>query len=576
MKLLEALELIRQPAAADGSVLRVYLACGFTPLHLQTYLEAWLRRLRQAAPVAVDSGVYGDLAGNLERMNPDSIHACIVVTEWSDLDPRLGYRSLGGWRPRQLESIGDTVHSSLARLTAALGRLAGRIPIVVAGPTLPVAPVAYEPPQQAGVFVAQLQAACWRWVAELAALPGVRVLNSAWLDLQSPASARLDLKSEIQNGFPYQLGHADTLGETLAQLVVRRAPLKGIITDLDDTLWAGILGEVGVDAVAWTLEHGALVHGLYQQMLQALADTGVLLGVASKNDAALVSQALSRKDLIIKPDSVFPVEAHWGPKSSSVRRILEDWNIAPDAVVFIDDSPMEIAEVQAEFPSMEGIVFPKSNPAALGILLGQLRSRFGKEIISQEDFVRLASLRSAAEVRAAAGEDISEEFLRSAEAVVSFDEAIPPPDGRPLELVNKTNQFNLNGRRYNDAEWTAALAEPGAFLLVASYEDRFGPLGRIAVLAGVRRQRELHIHTWVMSCRAFSRRIEHACLQHLLESTGAESVVLDFVPTPRNGPLQRFLSTHMGAAAAPMGVISRDQFYRACPPTYHRRQLKQQ
>ena len=56
-----------------------------------------------------------------------------------------------------------------------------------------------------------------------------------------------------------------------------------------------------------------------------------------------------------------------------------------------------------------------------------------------------------------------------------------PDDRRAFELVNKTNQFNLNGRRFQPADWAAALARPGAWLAVVSYQDRFGALGKIAV-----------------------------------------------------------------------------------------------
>ena len=88
---------------------------------------------------------------------------------------------------------------------------------------------------------------------------------------------------------------------------------------------------------------------------------------------------------------------------------------------------------------------------------------------------------------------------------------------RAFELINKTNQFNLNGRRWKEPEWRRFLGEPGAFLVTASYEDKFGPLGEIAAMLGTAGAGKLSVDAWVMSCRAFSRRIEHQCLKYLFE-----------------------------------------------------------
>src|SRR5258708_40172043 len=105
---------------------------------------------------------------------------------------------------------------------------------------------------------------------------------------------RLDVQSELLSGFPYQLSHASALAELLAALVRNPIAKKGLITDLDDTLWAGILGESGVDGISWHLEQKAHIHGLNQQFLASLASAGVLIAVASKNDPALVEQAFER------------------------------------------------------------------------------------------------------------------------------------------------------------------------------------------------------------------------------------------------------------------------------------------
>jgi len=350
------------------------------------------------------------------------------------------------------------------------------------------------------------------------------------------------------------LPFASALAGLLASLVPTSPPPKGLITDLDDTLWLGILGEVGVDGVSWTLDQRSHVHGLYQQFLSSLASAGVLVGVASKNDSTLVQQAFDRPDLLLKKDRVFPLEAHWGRKSESVRRILKSWNIGPEAVVFVDDSPMEVAE------------------------LIRLRTAFGKNTVSKEDTIRLESLRQAAPLLEAVAEggNASDEFLKRADSFISFDFSKNSKDGRSFELLNKTNQFNLNGKRFSESEWTNFLADPASFLLTASYQDKYGPLGKIAVILGKMEGRRLHIHSWVMSCRAFSRRIEHHSLKHLFSKFDADEIVFDFQTTPRNGPTQDFFVELTGSAPQRSVKISRMAFFEKLPPLFHRVEERQE
>ena len=115
------------------------------------------------------------------------------------------------------------------------------------------------------------------------------------LDTLSPPAARRDVKAELAAGFPYSLDHASAVAALLAELLCAPVPRKGLITDLDDTLWAGLLDEAGPQDVSWTGDDHR--HALYQQMLASLAGAGVLIGVASRNDPGLVAEALARADL---------------------------------------------------------------------------------------------------------------------------------------------------------------------------------------------------------------------------------------------------------------------------------------
>ena len=149
----------------------------------------------------------------------------------------------------------------------------------------------------------------------------------------------------------------------------------------------------------------------------------------------------------------------------------------------------------------------------------------------------MKSLRAASDL--ADVEVDSDAFLAKAEAEISLEwNAF---DERSLQLINKTNQFNLNGKRLDEAEWRERASDPESILLGISYTDKFSPLGKISVTLGRRDGETLVVDSWVLSCRAFSRRIEHSTLQALFEQTGCCEIQFEFQATDRNGPLQKTL-----------------------------------
>jgi FkbH-like protein len=521
--------------------------------------------------VELATGVYGDLAGNLDRMRDSGAGFAVVVIEWSDLDPRLGLRSLADGSSDVVPDILETVRSRCLDLAGRLEVASSAASLVISLPTLPLPPVATSPRELAGALEPGLSAATATFAVQVAQLPRAKIVSPDRLGELSPSIGRLDVKSELRSGFPYTIAHASVLAELISRHIAVSAPKKALITDLDDTLWRGILGEDGVDSVSWDLDRHSHMHAVYQRLLHALSKAGVLVGVATRNDPDLVAEALKRSDLLLKADRMFPVVADWGPKSIAVESILKKWNLGPESVVFVDDSAMELAEVQNRFPEITCLLYPTRDDPAVHGLLETLRDLFGKASIGEEDRIRLESLRRA---DTAYGEGRSdrgnpEDFLKEAGAVLTIRTPCDPNDPRPLELVNKTNQFNLNGRRFTQEDWLRRLAEKQSVSCVVSYRDKFGPLGAIAVVAGRRKEESLELATWVMSCRAFGRRIEHAVLRFLFDQFGAREIVLECQPTDRNGPLREFLGAWSPAPLGPAVRIERAAFQAASPPLYH-------
>jgi FkbH-like protein len=561
VKLVEALNIIKKTKQLQGEPFTCFLATGLNSLHLSTFLAAELSLLFPDRNVGLQHGLYGDLLGNVNRLAKADAEAGIVLLEWADLDARLGVRSSSAWSPAVCADVIGTLESRVWHFQQAIETASARMPVIVSFPTLPLPPASFVPGWQAGSLEVELNTITHHLRSRISQLPQVRVLSSQRLDMVSPLRERFDVESELLAGFPYRLPHASALANLLAQLARKPVPKKGLITDLDDTLWRGILGEVGVEGISWDLDHHTQMHAFYQRVLGALGAEGVLLGVASKNERALVEIALGRKDLAVSRDVFFPLEVSWGRKSEAVARILRTWNIGADSVVFVDDSPLELAEVKASHPGVECIQFPTKDSSGVYDFACRLRDLFGKSAIVEEDAIRAQSIRrSHATSEAYESASGSGKFLAQVQAEISINFSKSPLDPRALELVNKTNQFNLNGKRFTEAAWQNYLQQPETFLAIASYTDKFGPLGKIAVIAGRRNENELTVDTWVMSCRAFSRRVEHTCLQELFTKFAADTIKLDFVKTDRNGPLREFLEETLGAAPEPGCVIPRQLF----------------
>jgi FkbH-like protein len=560
MTLNEALRLVNSSRENRAKEAPVVLLSGFQPLHIETFLQAHALERLAGERIDVTTGLFGDLRGNIRKAAESKATTAALFLEWDDLDPRLGLRSSGGWANAVRHDIESTCQAALRDFAELIGQLATNAVVAVSGPSLPLVPLGHTVQLQATSFELGLQRQVAAFLQQLASIPGVRVLDPAWLSSASPMASRLDPKMFLVAGFPYSAKHADILAAGMIELLYPASPKKGLIVDLDDTLWSGIVGEVGADGVSWSLERHTQGHALLQQMLSLLAENGVLLAIASKNELTTVERALARPDLLVSRDAFFPVLASWGPKSAAVQQILGAWNIHADSVVFLDDNPMELSEVQTAHPAIETLQFRPKDPAAVWDLLSRLRNLFGKPAVLAEDRLRAASIRSGVEYQRA-GVAADGDFLPTLSGRVTINYHKDPADKRPLELINKTNQFNLNGKRVAEGDWLARLQSNDAIAATISYEDKFGALGKIAALLGVRQGPDIRITSWVMSCRAFSRKIEHHTLDSLFRVCQATRLSFDYSATDRNQPLQQFFQ-EMGIDAAAAGGpwLSRESF----------------
>lgn len=312
---------------------------------------------------------------------------------------------------------------------------------------------------------------------------------------------------------------------------------KCVVLDLDNTLWGGVIGEDGVNGIRLGGDAEGEAYTAFHRYLLGLKHRGIPLAVCSKNnetDARSVFR--EHPESLLREDDFAVFLANWEPKPDNLRRVAAMLNVGIDSLVFIDDSPMERNFIRAELPDVEVPELP-DDPAHYPEAL-QRSLLFESTTFTDEDRHRADSYRQNAQrASLATGATDVAEYLSSLGMRIElrpFDAANLP---RIVQLINKTNQFNLTTRRTTAAEVERWIADPSCYTQAMRLTDRFGDSGLTGVLVAFREADVVRIDTWLMSCRVLGRKIEDAMLASLCgfaKAGGAAAVVGEFLPTAKN------------------------------------------
>jgi FkbH-like protein len=328
-----------------------------------------------------------------------------------------------------------------------------------------------------------------------------------------------------------------------------RAPRKVLCTDLDNTLWGGILGEEGPDGIATGSAFPGNCYLEYQKYLKQLSSRGVLLAIVSKNNEADVREAFQVRaaDLGLGLDNFVATKISWNEKSDSIRELAQELSLALDSFVFVDDNPVECEAIRLQLPEVAVIEAAVEEPWKLVELLSA-QSFFDAAVVTDDDVNRLNEYRAQAqrsELASSAGD--RDEFLASLGIVCTFLSALDAPLARSVQLLAKTNQFNLTTRRRSAAEVEEFASAPGGQAIAVRVRDRFGDAGVVGLALARSEGDSCFIDSLLLSCRVIGRGIETALLAHLADTakrTGAKQLIGEFIATKKNAPCADFYLNH--------------------------------
>jgi FkbH-like protein len=332
--------------------------------------------------------------------------------------------------------------------------------------------------------------------------------------------------------------YADHLGRLVS--AIKGKARKGLVLDLDNTLWGGVIGDDGLDGIV--LAQGDAAGEAFlslQAYALALRERGVVLAVSSKNDDAVARRVFrEHPEMLLREDHIAVFQANWQDKATNIASIAAELSLGLDSFVFVDDNPVERERVRQALPQVAVPEMPE-DPALYTRTLAAA-GYFETVAFSEEDRQRAGfyqqNARRAAMLSQADGLDA---YLQSLDMQIDFRPFDSVNRGRIAQLINKSNQFNLTTRRYTEAEVAALEADGAVFTLQVRLTDAFGDNGMISVIVcRPDAQGCWEIDTWLMSCRVLGRKVEDMVLKEIVREArrrGVPELVGVYRPTDRNG-----------------------------------------
>ncbi len=304
--------------------------------------------------------------------------------------------------------------------------------------------------------------------------------------------------------------------------------VKIVITDLDDTLWRGVIGDTA-DPGPHMIDGWLLG---YVEALNYLKRRGVILAIASKNFEETVVAAWPKVvcDRIDLADFAIR-KINWNSKVENIGAILREANLLPSSAVFIDDNPREREAVAQAFP---GIRVLGRDPYYLRrILLWAPETQVAT--ITDEASRRNEMIQRQVEREEFKATLSREDYVQSLEVKVTFfalASASEPRFARAFELINKTNQFNTTGKRWTGEEMEA-LFRRGGYILAFDVKDRFTSYGLVGCLI-IEGNRILQM---TMSCRVIGMDVEKTAVEEAvarMRQNNEGDIIGNIVPNDAN------------------------------------------
>ena len=527
-------EIVRQAFSSEESDIESFLAITstFTAEPLEDVLEFWGRQLN--LPVRVKFTPYNQVFQQL--LDPSSLLMSaanglnVVLVRFSDW---LRYQPDSRITPETSQKIEQSLQELIVALQSAAERSATPFLLCLC----PDAPEDDAEPNYALAAETMRQ----RLRTESASITGLSIVLPDELTTTYPVDGYYEAQSDKLGHIPYTPDFFAALGTRIARTygALNRPPYKVIVLDCDGTLWKGVCGEDGPQGIELKPAYKAL-----QEFMLAQHQAGMLLCIASKNNETDVLNVFEEcADMLLKPEHFVAMHINWQPKSANIQALAEKLQLGLDSFIFVDDNPVECAEVQANCPDVLTLQLPQDE---------QKIPRFLRHIwafdhlnVTQEDRRRTERYQQNLEREQSRSESITfSDFIASLELDIVITTMTPEQLPRVSQLTQRTNQFNMTTIRRSESDIQTLCATGGHECYTVDVSDRFGKYGLVGVMIVSTATPALQVDTLLLSCRALGRGVEHRMLAHLgrlAHRRGLNTVSVGYRSSEKNMPALKFL-----------------------------------
>jgi len=349
----------------------------------------------------------------------------------------------------------------------------------------------------------------------------------------------------------YNRPFAEVLSERLIKtlLAIRSKTARVIITDLDNTLWGGVIGDDGIKGIQLGGDFPGGVYVEIQKCMRSLKDRGIALAICSKNIESVALDAIrDHPNMILRVEDFAATKINWKEKTDNIREIAEELGLGLSSICVVDDSPYERESIRRLLPEVVVPELPNDKAEWPAYLLEY--PYLATLVVTQEDRERAERYKIRAKILTeSATFQVKEDYWRSLNMRLYFHQLNDKNHQRVLQLLAKTNQFNMTTRRHTESDLERLAAE-GAAIIPLGLSDKYSAhevIGLAILLFPKARTSPSVIDTFLLSCRVLGRGVETGVLGWLCRfaaSRGYAQLEGLFVETDRNLPARDVYRNH--------------------------------
>ena len=390
----------------------------------------------------------------------------------------------------------------------------------------------------------------------LSAHSNIHVTTSADIDRKYGVVDYYDAQKDQLGHIPFKSAYFTALATSVFRNVLasKRKPCKVIVLDCDNTLWGGVCGEVPPERLSLSEPYSLLQAFMLLQMT-----SGKILCLCSKNVQEDVERVFyERPDMIIREEDIVSSKINWQPKSQNIKELAEELNLGLDSFIFVDDNPLECAEVRANCPEVLTLNLPE-RLEDIGLFLNHVWA-FDTLKSTSEDKKRTRSYKD--NIKRSCFQDNSsslKEFLEGLNLDISIKDAVPEEISRVSQLTYRTNQFNFTTIRRSEEDIEKLLDRNGYVCKVCRVKDRFGDYGLVGAMLYKILPGRILLDSFMLSCRVLGRGVEYNMLKSVGEAAKAhriDTVQVNFRETEKNLPARNFLQSVLRGFSGKIPLIN--------------------